>query len=278
VSYRKKHIKNKLDRIKQKKPIFLKLWFWILSLSCILIVLSTYFLLFYHGLQIEDIIISGNEKIETQDLRNFASQETNIKLIDFRFLKLGTKSILLLNSDKVTQNILNKFPIIEKLSLSKKYPKTLVLGIAERKPIGAYCVAESEEQVCFLIDTNGVTFEKLGVVPDNITIVRQAIEGEQAFTGEEIVDKNIINAIAEIQKNLKNNFQIDLKEALITSPLRINITTNENWLIYFNLDSDSDINAQLVKLSLLLKEEISPESRKNLQYIDLRFKDRAFYK
>jgi hypothetical protein len=55
-------------------------------------------------------------------------------------------------------------------------------------------------------------------------------------------------------------------------------TINEGWQIYFSLDPDSDINTQLVKLNLLLSGEIPLENRKNLEYIDLRFKDRAFYK
>jgi hypothetical protein len=41
---------------------------------------------------------------------------------------------------------------------------------------------------------------------------------------------------------------------------------------------DSDLDLQITKLNLLLKNEVSESARKTLQYIDLRFKDRAYYK
>jgi hypothetical protein len=84
--------------------------------------------------------------------------------------------------------------------------------------------------------------------------------------------------IYKVQKNLQDNFQINLKEAFITSPLRMDVITSENWEIYFNMDSEYSIDSQLLKLDLLLKGEITEDIRPTLQYIDLRFKDRAFYK
>jgi hypothetical protein len=95
------------------------------------------------------------------------------------------------------------------------------------------------------------------------------------FTGEDVVAQNIINAISKIQKSLKDNFQIDLKEALVASSVRLNVTTSENWQIYFDLSPESDINLQLTKLNLLLNGGMSADSRKNLRYIDLRPQDRA---
>ena len=87
-----------------------------------------------------------------------------------------------------------------------------------------------------------------------------------------------MNDIYKIQKDLKDNFQINLTEALITSPIRLNVTTGEGWQIYFNLQGNPDINSQITKLNLLLNGDITPTIRKTLQYIDLRFQDRAFYK
>lgn len=276
-SYRKKHVKNKIYKIKPKKSIFKKLWFWLLVLVLVLVLLSSYLLLFYQGLQVESIFISGNQKVKTYDLEEIISGKINIKLIDLGFLKLSTKSILLINPKKINQEILVQFPVIKTISINKKYPKTLMLSINERKPIGVYCAGDTTEEY-FLIDEDGIIFEKLDLMPDNTTIVRQTFKSGNVFTGKEVVSSNVIRAITEIQKNLKDNFQIDLKEVFVVSPLRMNVTINEGWQIYFSLDPDSNINTQLVKLNLLLSGEIPLENRKNLEYIDLRFKDRAFYK
>ena len=112
-------------------------------------------------------------------------------------------------------------------------------------------------------------------MPDGDTIVRQALDDSRVYTGEDVISQNIISAISKIQETLENNFQINLTQALVTSPVRLNVQTNENWQIYFSLDAGSDIGSQITKLDLLLKSEISSGDIKNLRYIDLRPKNRA---
>lgn len=151
-------------------------------------------------------------------------------------------------------------------------PQTLILNITERKPLGVFCNASDQ---CFSIDYNGVIFESVATVSGDATIVRQAFSDSQVFIGEQVIEQNIINAIFKIQKSLKDNFQIGLKEVSVASPLRLNIKTNENWQIYFDLSPEADINSQIIKLNILLNGGISATDRKSLRYIDLRPKDRA---
>jgi hypothetical protein len=84
-----------------------------------------------------------------------------------------------------------------------------------------------------------------------------------------------VGNIYKIQKLLKDNFQIDLKEVALTSPIRLNVITQENWKVYFHIEENLNIDSQLVKLNLLLDGGISDLSRSNLRYIDLRPEDRA---
>ena len=154
-------------------------------------------------------------------------------------------------------------------------PQTIVLGITERKPIGVFCSSESLDSGCFLVDNNGIVFEPLTILPQDVTIVRQAINDKQVFTGENVVAQNMMDAIYKIQKSLKDNFQINLLEALISTPVRLDIKTGENWQIYFDLDARANIDSQIEKLNLLLNSDHLATSRKNLKYIDLRPKDRA---
>lgn len=270
MSFRKRHVKNKISRIKPRKSIFLRLWFWIIILILLIICSFAYFFLFYPGIQVKNIIISGNEKVKAQDLQKLVLNNADTGLVDFGWLRITSRSIFLINSESLDKEILEKFPIIEKVSINKNLPETLILGITERKPIGVYCSNE-----CFLIDQNGIAFEGLVILPEYLAIVRQTGENGNVFTGENVIQRNIMEAIYKIEKDLKDNFQIDVKEALITSPIRLNIETSENWQIYFDISPDFDINLQLTKLNLLLTGEISPENRKNLRYINLIPKDKA---
>jgi hypothetical protein len=173
---------------------------------------------------------------------------------------------------------LNEFPIIENVKIDKKFLQTLTLQIDERIPVAIFCPSPDmavEPGDCYFMDDNGIVFEPLYVMPQNIVTVLREMDGSQVSTGEKVIQQNLMGLILKIEKNLKDNFKINLKEALISSPLRLNVNTNENWQIYFDLSPDSDINLQLTKLSLLLNGGISATSRKNLHYIDLRPKDRA---
>jgi cell division septal protein FtsQ len=245
-------------------------------LSLMVILSVSYFIIFYSGFQLKNILISGNDRVKTNDLQELVSNDANTQLINFWNIKIISRSIFLINSGKINKDILEKFPSVEKANISQKLPQTLILNIAERKPVGVFCPLTSSGQAdsgCFLIDQSGIIFEPQAAVPVDVLIVRQTAENGQLSAGQEVVAQDIISAIYKIQKMLKDNFQIDSKEALIANPLRLNIMTDENWQIYFDLSSD--INLQITKLNLLLNSQIPADKRGDLRYIDLRPKDRA---
>ncbi len=272
MSYRKRHVKSKIHRIRPRKSIFGKLWFWLTVLILAIVSGSFYVSFFYPGLQIKNIIISGTENVKSQDLQELVSNDANIELLSFWKVKIISRSILFINNSKISSDILEKYPAIETAVVSKKLPETLMLNITERKPIGVFCDNNNQ---CFSIDSSGIIFDSTGSTQQGMTVIRQPFDDSQIFTGEEVVSKDIIGAIYKIQKNLKDNFQINLEEAFITSPVRLNAKTNENWQIYFDLSPNFDIDSQITKLNLLLTSEVSTAGRKSLRYIDLRPKDKA---
>lgn len=278
MSYRKKHIKNKIHRIKPKKSLFKKKWFWVLFLLIFILLVGAYFLLFYPGVQIENVFISGNEKVNGQDLSNLVTGSLEAALIDIAGVKLTTKSIFLVNGDKIKEEVLSDFSDIETASIKKILPQTIHVQVSERQPTGIYCLENSAEQPCFFIDRNGIVFKESLDRTDELIFIKKLPAPNSIDIGSLSVDSHIMNAISDIKINLKNNFNIGVKEALIANPIRLNITTSEGWEIYFDIDYNSDINSQLTKLNLLINTNINFEARKALEYIDLRFQDRVFYK
>ena len=278
-SYRKSHIKNKIHKIKPRRSIFKRLWFWVLLFFIIFVLSAVYLVIFWSGFEVKNVVISGNDKIDSKELQETVLSNSTTGLVKFWNLDLISRSIILLNTDKLDKQVLEKFPLIEKISIDKRLPQTLALQITERKPLGVYCSGQSgNNQQCFLIDQNGVIFESLGTVPGDFVIVRQVLQDNNLYTGESVITQNAVDAISKIQKDLKDDFQINIKEALITSSLRLDVKTDGGWEIYLNLGSDPDIGSQITKLNLLLNDKINSDIRKTLQYIDLRFKDRAYYK
>jgi len=274
MKQRRRYIKNKVRRLKPKKPIFKKPVFWTAVLFLIIIFSSLYFFVFFSKIQVSSIIIRGNNSVQTKALEGIAWNHIDKKIITLGNWNLISKSIFLTKPEIISKNILNQFPQVESAGVSKKFPQIITLEIKERIPFAVFC--QTDDKKCFYIDGNGIIFEVLEQIPENALILRKLTEDKEVFTGERVFEKDIVNIILKIKKNLQDNFQMDIKSAMMLTPSRLNIETSENWQIYFNLDLEIDL--QIAKMNLLLRDEITANSRKDLQYIDLRFKDRAYYK
>lgn len=246
-------------RVKKKKSILKNRFFWLGILALIVFLGISYFLVFSSFFQIKVIEISGNQKISTEELRKMVEDQIVKNLIFYQ-----TKSIFLVNLKKIQNVILEKFPQISQINIKQKFPQTLEIKIEERNPVAIFCQNEN----CFFIDKEGVVFES-NVKNQDFFIIKKGNFNSEIKLGDKIIDENLISQILEIESRLKKDFKISINEVLLVSEERVNFKTSEGWEIYFN--PKKDINWQLTKLEAVLENEILPEKRKNLEYIELRF-------
>jgi len=269
MSYRRKHIKPKIRSLKKKE--FIKKSLISIFLFLFIAVMILYFILFFSKFQVQKVDILGDEKNKSQDIKNLVWLDINKKIFSLGVFDISTKSIFMVDSKKIVKDILDKFPSIEDVKVQKKMPDKIVLNVKERKPFAIFCQSDN----CFFIDESGVIFEPLhnNIIKD-MTIIQKDLDGKELFVGKNVIEKNIIDTIYKVQKDLKDNFQIDIKEVFVSNYLIFK--TSENWQIYFN--SNSDVDLQITKMNILLRDEIPVSVRKNIQYIYLQYKDRAYYK
>ena len=237
-----------------------------------------YLLLFFSKFQISNIEILGNQKIQTIDIEKLISRDLEKKI-----LGIGTKSIFLANTSQVVKDILDQVPLIEKIDVHKKLPNKISFIIKERNQFALFCSdfienprlqgnRDQNNNNCFSIDSNGVVFEKSSY--ENQSLILRDDMNKDISLGDNVIGKSIMDMISKIKDSLYNNFQIDIREVLISNPLVVK--TSEGWQIYFDPYSNTDL--EISKMNALLKDGISPAERKNLQYIYLQYKDRAYYK
>jgi cell division septal protein FtsQ len=272
MAQKKYYNKSKFKRLKPKKHFFQKIWFWLLFFIIILIALAVYGMFFYPTLQVSHIEISGNQNVATQDIENAAWSKVTSTFFSFKGISIGSRNIFMLNTHAISAEILKTFPQIASARVQPQFPDSISINISERGPVGAWCSNDNVPQ-CFLIDNTGVAFKLLDSVFDGMIILKDP-ENKTMTLGQQAVPENVVHAIDAIEDSLNNNFQINIKEVLVSNPLII--TTSENWQAYF--DPNSDISNQITKMNLLLKDRIPAPSRKTLQYIYLQYQDRAYYK
>jgi len=236
--------------------------FWFLSLGIILILGLTYLFIFSEVFKIKEIeVLSSNEYLKTR-VEEIIAPELN-------------KNILLLKSTKIKTQILDQFPEILELDFQKKIPHTLIVQVEEKKEIAVLCYEDYEK--CLFINENGLMFKQVEkeLINDDELMILLRESNENLNLRESFSLNNKIEDFLEIEKTLKNNFKIEIKNFIIISEKRLNVETEEGWEVYFNLGKD--IKLQTTKLRVLLEKEISVEGRKDIEYIDLRF-ERIFYK
>lgn len=274
MNYRHKHIKPKIHQLRRKKRFFKRPIFWIALLAVILAVGLAYFYLFFPKVQVLHVQVSGNQALENKDIEVAAWSAINKKV-----LGMETASIFSVNKRKLQASVLAAFPSLREVVVQKQFFNGVALKVTERVPIGVFC---RNQQECFFIDREGVIFSAQGGsasggdpllsgAPRDVLILTG---DSQVSLGQGAVEKNIVEGILAIEENLRINFQVNVQEAVIANPLIIK--TSERWQLH--IDPAANINLQISKLNALLADEISPSSRKQLKYIYLQYKDRAYYK
>jgi len=226
---------------------------WVVLLVLVFVVGLTYLFVFSSVFQIKNINISRTEKVSTEEIHNIISNNVN--------------NIFLANLKEISQEITDKFPQIASITIKKKLPNELIADIVERQPIAILCDSNNS---CYYIDNKGVLFEEAG--DKDLPIIKTEGSLYNLKLGEEALDKDYLEKLLTINYNVKD---IEIAEIYPVSENRLDIKTTENWNIYFNMKED--IDWQIEKLNILLKEKLPIEERTNLEYIDLRFEKIYIY-
>ena len=253
-------------RVKKKKSV-ISSRFFLLGILILLAFIGLFYLsVFSSFFQIREIKISGNQKIQTQELQNLIQEQIVNKLFSF-----SSKSIFLADLSKVKAKISETFPQIAQINFEREFPDTLIVRVEERKPTAVF----NQGDLYFFLDKEGIIFEQAAADSQLIKIKKSAGDKELKL-GDRVLEKELLDSILEIESKLKNNLRIIPEEVLVVSDERINLKTFEGWEIYLN--PRGDIEWQLTKLRVDLEEEIPQERRNDLEYIELRFGNFAPYK
>ncbi len=277
---RYKRYKRKIE----KKKIVLKILrsknFWFSLLSLVTVFTIFYLIFFSSFAQLKSISCYAKNQELKREVHDFIAKNTEK---NFFFLKAN--SIFFIDQDLIKKKVKEKFPEIEKIILKKDFlERSLIVRIEEKEPVAVFC----QEDKCFFIDKKGIIFQEFileskkeneerseerkenGIrLGKKKMIIRLGYILPNLVLDREIIDPEMMEKILKIKKEMiiLNLFP---KEVLLVSEKRLNIKTNEDWEVYF--DPSKDIDWQLTELKTIIEKYIPLEKRKNLKYIDLRFR------
>ncbi len=215
------------------------------ALPFLLIIFSFLFLYF---LFFSDVFVLKKIKINT-------SIPETINIVERNIIKKNN-NLFLFNTKKIKSDF-SQITEIESFSIKRKIPNTLIIDIIEKESVLTCCF----ENNCFAIDKNGYAFKK--------TVKENYINCSLLILGEKVMDEKDVSNILFIKNRLdyllgKLSFQNN----------NLILETKEGWNVFF--DSKNNISDQIIRLEIVLEKMI--ENHSTIDYIDLRFGEKVYFK
>lgn len=245
-SYKKKYRKKKK---KSPLPYILGALLFVFTFAFFFYLFVFSPLFFLRGIEIEE----GNEEVETF-VKGYVEKDLPFK---------KSKSVFILNLSELEKEILKRFPGIREASAKLTPSLSLSLDIKKKEPFLSFC----QSSLCFFVDENGVIFELIENPGKRIAFEDSL---KKTALGEKVIEEDLSQFIHKLIK------EFETKEVVIESSRKVVITLKEGWSAYFN--PKENIDEQIENMKIVLEEKISEEERRELEYMDLRFKDRVYYK
>jgi len=228
------------------------------------------YLLRYPAWQITEISLSGFERVAPADIETKIQED----LRGSRALVLPRSSYFLFDSAASEEKILKDFPRLESIQIRKEFPSKISVVAKEREFWAIYCAGESGR--CGYSDRTGFVYEEAPVSTGSLilTVFRDtgAVEIPSQSLERALVEKFIL--FGEL---LKNETDEEVESFILSGGLddEFRARVREGFLLYVKRDDDF---VRVTKtLKIFLEKEIG-EKKRSLEYVDLRFGNKIFYK
>ena len=272
-----------------------------------------YFFFFSNNFAIKTITISGNENIPEQELKNIIKNHLNgrnIFLFDKEKAIQDIQDKFIVDNIKITRN----FPFTLEVELEEKLARVVLRAktpiyitktedealelLPEQGMVAGEDVShnienggEKKEETAeepdykeeyYYLDVNGIVVSSSKSKPDDgqgFPVIEIEISQDQKIkTGDTMLDRekiefifNAYEAIESSAANIKISYVIYNEK----KSNELVFATTEDWQGF--LSTDVSLETQIKKLELAMDEKIK-DQRAYLQYVDLRIKDRVYFK
>ena len=232
-------------------------------------------------LNIQSVRVTGTRAIPSEIISSFVEST----LDDGSYHFFSRKNIFLYPKKALAEGIARNFPRIQSASLSRGSVLSGVLSVTvrERLPYARWCsgtpVLSSEEsqEECFLMDENGYIFAAADS-PDERVSFNYVFERGIANSSEPIGTTFAPGHLPGITALLKflTNAGFTPRGASIENEQDFHVRLQQGFFIKASYGQDA---AQLVRnLQLILASDTLTGKEGDIEYVDLRFGNRVYYK
>lgn len=280
IDYQQKDLKNPFFQKKGKAKV--KKWM-IFILVIVILAIALRFLVNSPIFLIKNIEIYGTKTISKNEILNIYQDQ----LEKHRFFILPQNNIFFFDKDRLEKKIEDKY-ILQDLEISKKYLDTIIIELEETITSVVYLTRDQ----AYYLDLKGQVISEVKsfdesdnenraievlrnrAVAENLPVIYNE-ENIEVKIGDSVVASEVIEFIIELNEKLTEaNIAIDYFQINPENNKEVWAKTSVGYEIYFS--RDLEIISQIQNLTVVLEEKIKNPA--DLEYIDLRFGQKVFYK
>ena len=248
---------------------------WLKKLVTAAVILIIFYLLFIPNfLFITTLTVNGLDDNDTAAAQGLVHDYLEQKPLTLQ------KNIIFLSPYKLTQYLLSHSQKIQSVEfVHKVFPHTLIIKVQPRT--AEYLVSDSADSSSYLIVSKDGRLQQQVFAntstPDSFkNLTKINIETFQEFKeGDRVIESISTEKIQEIKNNFLHILQdpvdhFSLKTATSTD---VTVVTQSGYKVY--ISTLLEIPKTIEQLSLLL-QNLDPDQKKNLYYINMQFDQRAF--
>lgn len=225
--------------------------------------------------RVREISFFGLQHLSREQL----GAQVNQALSGKRWLFIPNRNIFILSTTAITDQLYEAFPRISAVTVKKIFPHKITLSITERPKDTIWCAGGQREilpPACFFIDERGTLFQEAPFLRGNML---SRFFDERASTevsvGMSVLTMEEKNMLDGVRQELSDVLGVEIAYITIKDGPVFSLLTNEGWSALIN--TRIDIQESVENLRLAFARTLR-DKRDALDYIDLRFGDKLYYK
>lgn len=238
--------------------------------ACGLVIAGMVYLLRLPRWQVSNVSIQGLERLSPDTIRT----QIEKYIQGSSLLVLPRSSYFLLSKEKVEENLLAEFPRLASVVVTKEFPSKMTVEAHERGFWAIYCI--SGDSHCGFIDKTGYVYEG---APESTSLLIRRVERDRGTITipSQALEASFVERLDLFAEKLKAEVGEEATLFLISEGLddEFRIRTRSGYYLYLKRDDEPENVMKILKT--FLEKEIGYK-RDSLEYIDLRFGNKVFYK
>lgn len=264
----------------QKQQAFIRKIFFRAAALCAVCGSAVAIVLFMPQLSFHEVSIHGNESAPPEEIIAVAEHMLEEKMLGI----FSRRSIFLFRPAELEARILAAFPVLTQATVSRSLRHGISITAVERAMWGVYCPISKTPDTnlpqggCFYIATDGVLFADAPQLSGNVVfrITDMRLNANKHAIGERAVVEQQVSKIQTIAAWLSQHYDISLQGAVLGREFDDDkeLVTSEGW--YLRFDEETCIECAFEDLSLVFEKHL--KKRMDLEYVDIRFEGKMFYR